>query len=68
MKHIRTTQIARAGTSLLGSQHTTNGIVQAVLLAKSQVFSETAARFPKAPQEDLGGNNRTICSGKLTLK
>ena len=31
-----------------------------------QVFSEKAAGFLKAPQEDLGGNNRNICSGKPT--
>lgn len=52
----------------MGSQHNTpNLIVQTVLLERSQVFSEKAA-VSKAPQEDLNGNNRTICSGKQTLK
>ena len=40
--------------------------VQRVLWKMPQVFSEKAAGFLKAPQEDLGGNNRNICSGKPT--
>lgn len=32
------------------------------------MFSERSVPFPKAPQEDLRDNNRTICSGKLTLR
>ena len=37
-----------------------------ILWKTPQTFSEKAAGFLKAPQEDLGSNNRNICSGKPT--
>lgn len=41
-------------------------IVQRVLWKRPQMFCEKAGGFLKAPQEDLGSNNRNICSGKWT--